>query len=56
MSFGNRARYNKINIDTQISTDKTVCYVYRTRNYATEIWILNHKTCAMLESAVAVEY
>jgi len=39
-----------------MSTDKTVRYVYRTRNYATEIWILNRKTCAMLKSAIAVEF
>jgi hypothetical protein len=39
-----------------MSTDKTARYVYRTRNYAIAILILNRKTCAMLESAVAVEY
>lgn len=37
-------------------THKIVRYVCRTCNYATEIWILNRKTCAMLESAMAVEY
>jgi len=37
-----------------MSTDKTVRYVYRTRNYATEIWILNRKTYAMSERAISV--
>ena len=38
-----------------MSADKTVRYVYRTRNYVTEIWILNRTIDAMSESAAAVE-